>query len=364
MADHPSALVTWAHPDAPNLGVRALAEGTGALLREAFGEVDLEFPVFEHEPLRSLLSTRSLLKGLVRPDRALAAVIAEADILVETGGGDSFTDIYGLARLARMHHIHRAARAARVPVIFGPQTIGPFRTRAGRLLGARMLDGAAVVIARDSASAAEAARLGRPADALATDVVFALPLPAPVEGRDVALTVSGLLWNPNPHVVAEDYRSATRELISGLLARGRQVTLVPHVLDNPSPDNDVPVARELAREFPGVELVVPDSLLDVRRVLASARLVVGARMHACLNAISTGTPAIPWAYSRKFLPLMSDLGWLFGVDVRTDAATAAERTLELAASDGLGESLPGVLSSAHERLSRAASAVATVRSTR
>ena len=47
-------------------------------------------------------------------------------------------------------------------------------------------------------------------------------------------------------------------------------------------------------------------------------------MHACLNALSVGTPAIPLAYSRKFEPLLADLGWRSVVDLRTsdDAANA------------------------------------------
>jgi polysaccharide pyruvyl transferase WcaK-like protein len=39
-------------------------------------------------------------------------------------------------------------------------------------------------------------------------------------------------------------------------------------------------------------------------------------MHACLNALSTGTSAIPLAYSRKFSPLLEDLGWHHTIDLR------------------------------------------------
>lgn len=359
-----TAWVTWANPDAPNLGVRALAEGTSALL-STLGDVDVHYPIFEREPLRSLLSTRSLVRGLVRPGGQLARMIAEIDVLVETGGGDSFTDIYGIPRLARMHHIHRAAASVGVPVVFGPQTIGPFRTRAGRILARRMLHESAVVIARDSTSAQAAERLGRAPDAVATDVVFGLQAP-PEAGatHDVAMTVSGLLWDNNPHVDAGAYRAATRELIVGLLADGRAVTFVPHVLDNASPDNDVPLARALAREFPSAELIVPESLSEVRQVLASSRLVIGSRMHACLNALSTGTPAIPWAYSRKFLPLLGDLGWNAGVDLRSEIDVAPARTRELAASERLGEGVPAVRALASERLAAAAAAIGALGSVR
>jgi polysaccharide pyruvyl transferase WcaK-like protein len=62
---------------------------------------------------------------------------------------------------------------------------------------------------------------------------------------------------------------------------------------------------------------MPGSLEEARQELGSARLVIGSRMHACLNALSSGTPAIAWAYSRKFAPLLADLGWHAAVDLRT-----------------------------------------------
>ena len=58
-------------------------------------------------------------------------------------------------------------------------------------------------------------------------------------------------------------------------------------------------------------------------MVASCRLVIGSRMHACLNALSVGTPAIPLAYSRKFEPLLADLGWRRTVDLRRNEHTVA-----------------------------------------
>ena len=67
----------------------------------------------------------------------------------------------------------------------------------------------------------------------------------------------------------------------------------------------------------GIRAVVPSSLEDARKQLACAGVVVGARMHASLNAISQGTPCVPLAYSRKFGPLMDDLGWDLYCDLRS-----------------------------------------------
>ena len=64
--------------------------------------------------------------------------------------------------------------------------------------------------------------------------------------------------------------------------------------------------------------VLPQSRLDLedaRAAMKGANLVIGARMHACLNALSVGTPAIAMAYSRKFRPLLDSLGWAASVSL-------------------------------------------------
>src|SRR5699024_11351819 len=108
-----------------------------------------------------------------------------------------------------------------------------------------------LVVARDPRSAAEAEALRRPADMTAADMVFAIEQPQAGPPRDVLVNVSGLLWNTNPHVDAAAYRRTLQETIALLRADGREVTLLAHVLDNPTPDNDVPAARELAGQVGG-----------------------------------------------------------------------------------------------------------------
>ena len=214
---------------------------------------------------------------------------------------------------------------ARVPLVLGPQTIGPFNTRRGTVLARRSLTSAALVMARDAVSAAQSARVGRAVDLLTTDVVFALDAPpAGSERRDVIVNPSGLLWAENPHVDAAGYRQLLLDLCRSLRAAGRTVHLLAHVIDSPLSDNDVPVARELAALLGGdTEVLVPTSLAEVRTMIASSAVVIGSRMHACLNALSVGVPAIPLAYSRKFDPLLANIGCASTVDLRQ--STPAEQ---------------------------------------
>lgn len=317
-------LVTWARPSGnANLGVAVLAEGSAALVRAAWGdETDVGFQDFGRAEGMPGFTRKTLLKDMLclgyGPVRKR---LRQFDWVLDTGAGDSFTDGYGLSRLLQMTYVRVAARRAGVALVLGPQTIGPFSTRVGRRIGKLGLHAAHVVIARDSTSARASSELGRDVDALITDVVFALPLPdqAATE-RDIILNVSGLLWHDNPHVPAQHYRAIVREIIDYLLSRGRGVTLLAHVADQENLDlldNDVPALLALQSEYgDAVEIFIPGSLDEVRATLRHANLVIGSRMHACLNALSVGTPAVPLAYSRKFAPLMADLGWPHHLDLR------------------------------------------------
>lgn len=311
------ALILWAEPASTNLGVRALADGTAHLLDQAFDGCDVEYQGNGpgDAPVR-IGSSRAQAKRLLAWRNDLVDYVKTFDLVVDTRAGDSFADIYGLPRLWTMSLMTATVARASVPMVLGPQTIGPFDTARGRLLARATLRASRLAMARDQVSADVAARLGRAVDVVATDVVFALPRPAAAVTRDVVLNPSGLLWNPNPHVDHERYRAVVRELCRSLQSRGRRVTLFAHVLDSPLPDNDVPVVDALSRELGDVESLVPVDLADARAMLATARVVVGSRMHACLNAISVGRPAVPLAYSRKFEPLLAGLGWRATIDLR------------------------------------------------
>lgn len=350
-------LVLWADESSSNLGVRVLAEGAEALARRAWGnDIPVDFQSFEVGPLGTQLSGKVVLKGLLTGSKNLRAEMSRYDAIIDTGAGDSFTDIYGPKRLAIMVYTRFAAKQANVAVIFAPQTIGPFSTVWGRLMARHSLKTARTVMVRDSTSMEFARKLGSPADCLATDMAFALDQPTAADtgqGADVALNVSGLLWNSDAHLPREKYRTVTREIIEGLISKGRSVTLLAHVLENPSIDNDASVVRGLASEFGGlVDVYIPGDLTEARKFIDGSNVVIGARMHACLNALSLGVPAIPLAYSRKFAPLLEDIGWPYTLDLRTDS-DIVDRVLELVAKRELREQAVNVRQQAESRLDAA-----------
>lgn len=313
-------LVLWADDSSANLGVRALAQGARELARMAWGsDVDVVLQDFRGSESGVAITPRALLEATVSRRGPLAEFVQGFDVVLDTGAGDSFADIYGAKRMAALVGMQRLSRALSVPHLLAPQTIGPFdrgwaRAAARRSI-ARYVD---VVFARDSLSAAYARSLGAGDVRDSTDVVFALSKKESVDTDfDVLFNVSGLLWESSAHVDSRGYQAVVRTTLDRLLADGRRVTLLPHVLDSEYADNDVPTSERLADEYSGrVDLVVPETLDDARGLIARSRVVVASRMHAALNAISQSIPAVPLAYSRKFAPLLQDLGIDWAIDLR------------------------------------------------
>ncbi|MGP9846150.1 polysaccharide pyruvyl transferase family protein [Brachybacterium sp. 107] len=345
--DPPRILVLWAEESSPNLGVAVLARGSHDLLRQAFPDAEFTFANYGARPQQVPWGRpRSLVRERVLPRYGMQEFFRSFDLVWDTRSGDSFADIYGLGRHVTMSMVHEFARQGGARVAMAPQTIGPFTTRRGRALAKRTLSRSDFVFSRDPVSTEAATSLGRSPDLTSADLVFAIDQPTPGTSRDVLLNVSGLLWNENPHVDAVGYRRVLREVLDRLRSDGREVTLLAHVLDTPNPDNDVPAVRALAQEAGGdLEIVVPTDLDSVREAIAGANALIGSRMHACLNALSMGVPAVPLAYSRKFAPLLDSVGWSVGFDLRTD---------DLATMPGKVAEATGLLDPAQARASAAA----------
>ena len=57
---------------------------------------------------------------------------------------------------------------------------------------------------------------------------------------------------------------------------------------------------------------------EAKTYIAGLDFFMGARMHACIAAFSSGVPVVPMAYSRKFAGLFGTLGYDHTVDCTTE----------------------------------------------
>ncbi len=327
----------WHSTRSANLGVGALTVANMALARRAAAAVDLtpHFMVIGPGEVGPAYVAGPDISAIELDAKTMASpggywrAIGQADVVLDIGAGDSWADIYGKKRFAYLWATKMAAIARHKPLIFSPQTIGPFSPGPLKSLAAMAQRGAAAIVARDPQSFAVAKNMTPNSRVIeAVDVAFALPFDrAPVRtggAPRVGINASGLLFNGgygggNDYGLDVDYAPLTRAMITAFQAEGATVELVTHVNAPHIPrDDDGAVADMLAQEFPGV-IRVPDfgSPSAAKSHISGLDFLVAGRMHACIAAFSSGVPVVPVAYSRKFSGLFEGvLGYEHRVPVK------------------------------------------------
>lgn len=326
----------WHSANSGNLGVGALTVANIAIIQGVAAECGLvpKFTIigmrdanaaFIDDPAVAVVAVdgRSLLSPF-----GCAAVLADQDVVIDIGAGDSFTDLYGPKRFAFLWWTKVLAIRGGRTLLLAPQTIGPFSGGVYKWLARWALDRARAVVARDEASLTFLKKLAPSARAfLAADVAFALPYTDCSEERGaegtvrVGVNVSGLLFREatsgrNRFGLEIDYAQLMRSFIDDLVSRPNvEVHLLTHANGAPE-DDDRWIADELAAEFPGVVRVADFAgPSEAKTYISGLDFVVAGRMHACIAAYSSGTPVVPVAYSRKFSGLfgMLDYPWMVPV---------------------------------------------------
>jgi polysaccharide pyruvyl transferase WcaK-like protein len=259
------------------------------------------------------------------------STVKKCDFVLDISEGDSFSDIYGDKRFL-MHSLSKAmVLAVKTPLILSPQTIGPFAKKVNRLFASGIMHRCEKVFARDGQSMDYLRDLGLTANTTeAIDVAFRLPyvhtnLPNPSGRLCVGVNVSALMYHggysrSNQFGLSLDYPALVHQLISDLLGRGDcDVYLVPHVVPEYMPvEDDYALSRTLANKYP--EVKITERFLSpsaAKSFISGLDFFVGARMHACIAAFSSGVPVVPTAYSRKFSGLFSSLNYDFVADCKT-----------------------------------------------
>lgn len=331
-----------------NLGVGALTLADVEILRTVGRRIGREIALTIldwKDPRTSYVTGPDItsvdLNGrFIADPRGWLALARRCDVIVDIGAGDSFTDIYGKKRLRRIFALKALAHLAGTPLVMAPQTIGPFNRPLSRALARATMARSAIVATRDDLSTKAARDLGYGGALVeASDVALRLPYePAPtVPGsgpQKIGLNVSGLLMSggytgQNEFGLKMVYPGLIRELIRHFLDHpdGCEVHLVPHVFPERRGSNredDYSASERLLGEFPEAVLAPRfTSPSEAKTYISGMDFFTGARMHACIAALSSGVPVAPMAYSRKFAGLFGTMGYSHTVDCTSlDAGTA------------------------------------------
>lgn len=291
-------------------------------------------------------------KALARRNPYLRA-IAEADMVADITGGDSFSDIYGMRRFI-FGFLHKLLIIAfRKKLVLLPQTYGPFDKRLTRVLARHIINYAALVYSRDRKGLEDVEALlgaGKGAGKIkfAPDVGLVLdphrPDSAEVESFEniksagktlIGLNVSGLLSRTgeaqdNIFNLKVNYHTLLDSIVEFLMKQdGTAVLLVPHVVTLNKPGHLPPTSppkkgyreqsdsaacarlyERVARNHPGRIFLVRGrySHNETKYIIGLCDFFIGSRMHACIAALSQCIPAVGIAYSGKFYGVFESVG--------------------------------------------------------
>lgn len=118
-----------------------------------------------------------------------------------------------------------------------------------------------------------------------------------------------------------NYQRLIYKLIEYLIQQPNiDIHLIGHVIgrDN-SLDDDGHALKILHKHFPKSILApIFKSPIEAKSYISGMDFFTGARMHACIAAISSGVAVLPMAYSRKFNGLFTEtLNYNYIVDLKT-----------------------------------------------
>lgn len=304
--------------------------------------------------------------------------IAQADLIGEINGGDSFSDIYGLSRLIVCVSSSLIAILMKKPLVQLPQTYGPYNSLGSRMIARFILSHSDRIYSRDRVGIDTVNRLLGSKGKLkrvqfCPDVAFCLEpinlkpitiiptLPERTTVKLVGFNVSGLLYmggytRDNMFGLRFNYRDFVSELLTKLFkTMGVHVLLVPHTFGNAA-QNDQDVCRTVwqsaFQEF-GERIHLLNGEYDqneLKAIIRGCDFFIGSRMHACIAALSQGIPSVGIAYSPKFRGVFESVGMGDMVlDARevtlseaTDACVERFERREILSKD-LAHTIPGII---------------------
>lgn len=198
-----------------------------------------------------------------------------------------------------------------------PQSVGPINKKFDQLLVEWALRGTQAVV-RERESLARSKYPPRVDFIEIDDVAF-------YAGADVAASRRGGVSDARPRcrIVAMDWRwssssneaafdryvEALAEIAAEAYALGMSVEIGGHSSLPEHDQDDLVVARMVSARLSVPHTVDTDTDVDrLYATYAECALVVGTRLHACIMAISVGTPAISLGYQEKSRGVLARLG--------------------------------------------------------
>jgi polysaccharide pyruvyl transferase WcaK-like protein len=355
-----------------NYGCEAIIRGTEILLRERWPDARLVYlsprPDDDRRRLvgsrvevhprqwypryhpRKIAAKAASLLGLPRPRTENLAAFGEANAVLSIGG-DMYTVGYEPGRYPKwlVESGEVSLRGGRPFVVWGA-SIGPFEANeeAKRVIAAHLAR-VTLITAREPVTIEYLAGLGIARNvAPCADPAFAINRPVALQAIPGRRLRIGVNYSPLSVAYAGPGGDAGKNLADQATALAElarrhdaELVLIPHVVcDFEAVDDDRRYADRLrsllAKQSPHpVHLVENDpGFCGLRDTLLSCDIVIAARMHCAINALSLGVPALLAAYSQKAIGMARYVyghdRWVLPLSATTDG-TIVTRASELLA---------------------------------
>ena len=319
-----------------NLGVGALTVAEIEIVRELARELSIgvRFLIFDWRNRRTSFVHGEDIELVEMSGKSIANPfvffrnLLRTSLVIDIGGGDSFADIYGPGRLIKILLMKYQVHLAGKPIVLAPQTYGPFKSGWSQFLANPHIRLAKAAFSRDELSMQVMERAGL-SDSLelASDVALKLPYSKPEPKREqsknkIGFNISGLLMNggytqKNQFRLRVDYPKLVETITDYFSNRDDcELHLVPHVLSRDQQiEDDYRACEAIQQRFPATVLAPYfETPSKAKSYIAGMDFFLGARMHSCIAAFSSGVPVVPMAYSRKFEGMFGALDYPHTVD--------------------------------------------------
>jgi colanic acid/amylovoran biosynthesis protein len=245
--------------------------------------------------------------------------LSAADLVVSMGGGylngqpglDGYQNVFFVLLPALL------AQRRDVPVVFAPQSFGPFPGAPQRRLVAHVLRRAALVLVREDVSAVILEECGVPAAQVSrgVDSGFAFAPAKTSEWRarlgvDESTRLVGVTARRWLAPAAQErYERALAATIDSIQASGARVVLIPQVSTDYHGDDDRVVQSRIDEYCMTLPLRIDDRVdyRDLKGVYGECALLIGTRFHSVIFSLTSGVPCVAIEYEHKTRGIMRDL---------------------------------------------------------
>jgi colanic acid/amylovoran biosynthesis protein len=271
------------------------------------------------------------------PSEARAEVLAveSSDLIVSLGGGY----LSGTTSLGSRLHLYFSLLPVFLglrlgkPVVFAPQSFGPWgNARQARRIG-RCLSRASLVLAREDRSLDVLKEMGTKPSVVGRAVDSAFSFHAPAQdwrhrlalGADEVLVgITARKWlDPERQ---DRYERALAAVIDQVQAdSGQRTILIPQVMSAYQSDDDRLVNERVAAHCRAdrqpLLLAGWSSHHDLKALYQELDFLIGTRLHSVIFSLTSYVPSIAIAYEHKTLGIMGDLGlgnWCLRIEDATE----------------------------------------------